>query len=174
MPEHPDKDLIFVTVSMAEILLAQNLVEETRAVVVQLLKSDPQNPRVKALAERLRQVMKATDDTPTAIPPQGRDYITLEWDGALRLRWELTRDGLDIAKAEVRYLGNPNVRLFTAQPGPRGVRTASLDIEAEPPAGEHSRPGLPVPAVHVAAAGFLARTGRFLPLARSEPLLVTR
>jgi len=52
------------------------------------------------------------------------------------------------------------------------VRTSTLDIEAGLLAARLDLPGLPRPAVYVAAVGFLANTGEFLPLARTEPLTV--
>lgn len=173
MIERPDNDLVFATVSMAEILLAQNLVSETAKVVARLQKIDPANPRVIALAKRLKEMEKAGSAGAVAIEARGVDYVALERkDGPLLLRWELTGEGLAIAKAAARFSGTRVLRLFTAQPGPRGVRTASRDIGVTHAAGEMLCYGLPETAVHVGAIGYLANTGVFVPLARSEPCVV--
>ena len=172
MGEHPDKDLVFATVSMAEILLAQNLISETEEVVRQLQKSDPMNPRVIALAERLKQV-KGPPVEQQPVTPVGADTTTLlAGSNVVVLKWELTQNGLDLAKRRARYSGRSIARLFTASPGPRGVRTMTRDIEIEHPAAQVALRGLPQPAVHVAAAGFLANTGMFVPLARSDALVM--
>ncbi len=173
MVERPDTELMFVTVSMAEILLTQNLVNETAKVVARLQKIDPANPRVLALAKRLEEVAQAGGTGSVAIEERGVDYVKIERkSGSLLLRWELTPEGLAIAKAAARFSGTRILRLFTAQPGPRGVRTGSRDIGVEHAAGEMLCYGLPDTAVHVGAIGYLANTGVFVPLARSEPCVV--
>jgi hypothetical protein len=173
MTKDPDNELMFFTVSMAEILLSQNLVTETAKVVARLRKIDPANPRVAALAKRLEEVNRAGGSDAVPIKARGEDYAELELrNGPLLLRWELTREGLAIAKATARFSGSRVFRLFTAQPGPRGVRTGSRDIVLEHTSGEMLCHGLPDSAVHVGAVGYLANTGVFVPLARSEPCVV--
>lgn len=173
MGNHPDKELVFVTASMAEILLSQNLVPETEAVIRQLQKSDPGNPRVQALAERLRQIKESPTVEQKTLSAAARDEISLRSEQAeLAIRWGLTPEGLRLARAHARYSGRSIVRLFTAAPGPRGVRTGTRDTALQHDAGEMTIRGLPRPAVHVAAVGYLANTGLFVPLARSASLKV--
>ncbi len=174
MADPPDKEPVFVTVSMAEILLAQNLVSETEEVVRQLRRSDPDNPRIRALEERLKQVRSAPPVAQQPLPLEGRDTAVLNaGPDAVTLAWELTDEGLALARRRALYSGRSIARLFTAAPGPRGVRTATRDIEIAHPAAKVVLRGLPLPAVHVAAVGFLANTGVFVPLARSESLVVS-
>lgn len=172
MADQDDRDLLFTTVSMAEILLSQNLVAEARRVLNRLLASDPHNSRVAALTERILELEGKGEVAPIPVAPGGRDRVTLERVGeAVRLTWELTEEGLGIAERAARYSGRPVVRLFTAAPGPRGVRTATRDLDLQPLAAYTDLGGLPRPAVHVAAAGFLANTGSFVPLAESATLV---
>jgi hypothetical protein len=174
MGDRPDKDLVFVTISMAEILLSQNLVSETRRVLEELRKSDPENPRVIALAERLKQVSGAPPLEQTEVTTAGLDAVELfAGSDQVTLKWELTPEGLAIARQRAQYSGRNIARIFTAVPGPRGVRTGTRDIELLYIAGEAVLRGLPRPAVHVAAVGFLANTGVFVPLARSASLKVS-
>jgi hypothetical protein len=173
MGDRTDKDLVFITVSMAEILLSQNLVSETRRLVAELQKSDPENPRVVALAERLRQVAVAPPLEQTPVSAAGIDTAELlAGPDQVILQWELTPEGLGIARQRAQYSGRSIARIFTAVPGPRGVRTGTRDIELRHAAGRAVLRGLPRPAVHVAAVGFLANTGVFVPLARSASLVV--
>ena len=83
MAESPDNELMFVTVSMAEILLAQNLVSDTAKVVARLRKIDPNNPRVIALAKRLEEMARAGSASAAAIDARGEDYVELEQRTAL-------------------------------------------------------------------------------------------
>jgi hypothetical protein len=174
MGDHPDRDLVFVTVSMAEILLSQNLVTETEKVVLQLQKSDPENPKVIELAKRLQSVKGSPVDDQIPADPRGRDDVKVTYrEAALHLAWELTDEGVAVARARARYSGSRIVRLLTASPGHRGVRTMIRDIHIRPSAGRIALRGLPAPAVYVAAVGYLANTGLFVPMARSAPLTVT-
>jgi hypothetical protein len=164
-------DPIFVTIAMAEILLGQNLVGEARRVIDRLSQSQGKDPRVTALLERIEAVSKQKE--PISVEPKGEDYVTIETDGtALKIRWEMTGAGLAIAQKKARYSGQSVLRLFSAVPGPRGVRTSTQDIEVVPKAAELELNGLPRPAVYVAAVGFLSNAGEFVPLAQSRTLEV--
>jgi hypothetical protein len=165
-------DPIFVTVSMAEILLDQDMIEEAGKMVAQLLKREPNNSRVQALKVRL-DGFTAGESIPRK--PQGIDGISIEnLESGLRMVWELTTSSLELVGRQVRYSGCNVIRLFTAAPGPRGVRTTTRDIQIEIPAGQLDLSGLPSPAVFVAAVGFLANTGTFVPLARSIVLAAAK
>ncbi len=156
---------------MAQILIDQNLFDEARHVIEQLRARDGDDPRIAALGLRLEQISEPADPVP--VDTLGEDDVTVAIEGeALRVAWEITEDGLAMAKRRVRYSGKNIIRLFAAVPGPRGVRTSTLDIEAGLFAARLDLPGLPRPAVYVAAVGFLANTGEFLPLSRTEPLAV--
>ncbi|MCP4606701.1 MAG: hypothetical protein GY847_40370 [Proteobacteria bacterium] len=172
MTDHQAKDPFFVTAAMAEILISQNLAEEARRVTDQLSEREGESPRVIALYERLDEMSKQIDPIPAE--PRGRDSVTVAIEGkTLKVGWEITEDGLALARRKVRYSGHSVLRLFSAVPGPRGVRTSTQDIELELSAASLDLNGLPHPAVHVAAVGFLGNTGEFVPLARSEPLVVS-
>jgi len=159
----------FATVAMAEILLAQDLWQEAAEVVDALAARDPADPRVLDLRRRLGLRSSRGELQPQAVEALGRDRVSLEpTDAGLRLTWELTAAGLELARRVVRYSGLRIVRLFTAIAGPRGVRTGTRDIEISLPAGRLELPGMPSAAVYVAAVGFRGHSGVFVPLARSE------
>jgi hypothetical protein len=159
----------FVTVSMAEILLAQDLWKEAAEVVEVLAAREPVDPRVPELMRRLEQRSLQGELEQRPVDAEGRDRIALALTAAgLHLTWELTDAGLALARRSVRYSGVMIVRLFTAVAGPRGVRSGTRDIEVALPAGEIDLSGVPLSAVCVAAAGYLGRNGVFAPLARSE------
>lgn len=165
----PTLDPPFATVAMAEILLAQDLWQEAQAVLDVLLEQQPADPRVVDLRQRLEQRSRLGDIEQEPVTAAGEDRIALELDDkGLRVTWELTAGGLEIARRAVRYSGRSIVRLFTAIAGPRGVRTGIRDIELDLEAGWIALPGVPLPAVYTAAVGFLCRNGVFVPLSRSE------
>jgi hypothetical protein len=154
---------------MAEILLAQDLWKEAAEVVGALLSRQPIDPRVPDLARRLELRSAQGDVEQRPVDARGGDRAgLLRTESGLRLTWELTDDGLALARRVARYSGVSIVRLFTAITGPRGVRTGRRDIEVDLRAGQIELIGVPRSAVCVAAAGFLARSGVFVPLARSE------
>lgn len=158
---------------MAEILLRQNLVDEARLVVEKLLTEDPDNPRVTALADRIENVTGCRTVSQIPVSPKNTDIVSIqEFESSIRIEWGLTEEGLTLAKRKVRYSGRNVLRLFSAVPGPRGVRTSTQDLEIAHMTARLDLSGLPQPAVHVAAVGFLANTGEFVPLAQSEPLMV--
>jgi hypothetical protein len=159
----------FATVSMAEILLAQDLWKEAAEVVEVLAARELVDPRLHELKRRIEQRSLRGELEQRPVDAAGRDRIALALtDAGLGLTWELTDAGLALARRSVRYSGVTIVRLFTAVAGPRGVRTGTRDIEVELPAGELDLLGVPSSAVYVAAAGYLGRNGVFAPLARSE------
>jgi hypothetical protein len=156
---------------MAEILLAQDLWQDAAFVVEQIGARSPDDPRLDLLRRRIeeRAALGEIDETP--LPATGEDRMSLATDGrGLVLSWELTRNGIEIARRAARFSGRRIVRLFTAAVGPRGVRTGTRDIEVSLDAGQLVLKGVVDRAVHVAAAGFLARSGVFVPLARSLPV----
>jgi hypothetical protein len=160
----------FTTAAMAEILLGQDLVREAAEVIERLERTHGGDPRVERLRNRLGERLARGEAVQVPIPELGADRVALTVEGgALRATWELSDAGLAIAKRRVRYSGHAVVRLFTAAVGPRGVRKALVDFEIKHKAGRVDLGGLPRPAVHVAAVGFLGRNGAFVPLARSVP-----
>lgn len=170
MTEAREKEPLYVTVAMAEILLSQNLATESARVIGKLQKEN-NSPKVQALAQRLTEL----NHTPEPVPlePANRDAIQLSCEGrTLTIRWEMTKESLAMAKRVVRYSGHKVVRIFSAVPGPRGVRTWTRDITLSHLAARLDLRGLPNPAVHVAAVGYLCNTGQFVPLARSQPLVI--
>jgi len=161
----------FTTASMAEILLGQDLVREAAQLIERLERTHGGEPRVERLRSRLAERLARGEAVQVPVPELGTDRVALALDdGALRATWELSDAGLAIAKRKVRYSGHAVVRLFTAAVGPRGVRKALVDLEIQHKAGRVDLGGLPRPAVHVAAVGFLGRNGAFVPLARSAPV----
>jgi hypothetical protein len=161
----------FTTAAMAEILLGQDLVREAAEVIERLERTHGRDPRVERLRHRLGERLARGEAVQVPIPELGADRVALAVEGgALRATWELSDAGLAIAKRRVRYSGHAVVRLFTATVGPRGVRRALVDFEIRHKAGRVDLGGLPRPAVHVAAVGFLGRSGAFVPLARSVPV----
>lgn len=163
----------FDTAAMAEILLGQGLVREAAEVIERLGRSHGEDPRVALLRGRLTEKLAQGETAQVRIPETGSDLVVLApVAGTLRVTWELGDAGLAIAKRRVRYSGHAVIRLFTATVGPRGVRRALVDFEIEHKAGRVDLGGLPRPAVHVAAVGFLGRNGAFVPLARSAPVSV--
>lgn len=175
MNDSSNENQIFATVSMAEILLAQNMLLETRMVVEELLKSDPHNPRIIALFDRLQEVEKGELPKPVALAEMGMERIELSQDNrAMKIAFEITEKGMTIAKRSARYMGRPVVRIFTASPGPRGVRTVTRDIDVSIGAAAFNLFGMQRPAVHVAAVGYLANTGVFVAMSRTQkPLVVS-
>ncbi len=170
-----DKELLFITPSMAEILLSQNLLEAATQVIEELKRTHPDDPRVTSLETRLVEMRSSPMVEQSAGAPAGRDQVSLEWiDQLLRANYETSETGLAIARRKARYSGHTVIRLFTAAPGPRGVRVGSRDKELSHLAGRIDFTGLPRPAVHVAAVGFLSNSGEFVPLAQSEPLSIGR
>jgi hypothetical protein len=160
----------FTTAAMAEILLGQELVREASEIIERLRRTDPEDPRVRSLEERLAERLARGETVQIPEPERGADRVALAFDsGALSASWELSDAGLALAKRRVRYSGHAIVRLFTAAVGPRGVRKSLADFELKHKAGRVELRGLPRPAVHVAAVGFLGRNGAFVPLARSAP-----
>jgi hypothetical protein len=156
---------------MAEILLAQDLWQEAAAVVETLLERDQVDPRVAELERRLAQRSSHGEIEQQPVAPAGVDRVVLELaDERLRLTWELTPEGVELARRAVRYSGREIVRLFTAIAGPRGVRTGTRDVELSLPAGRVELLGVPLRAVYVAAVGYLGLSGVFLPLARSQTI----
>lgn len=159
---------------MAEILLSQNLLEQARRVVEELIATDPKNPRIPELARRIEELAQRSGHETVPLEPIGKDSIYLELSGgSVRVYWELTERGLVLARNKAIYSGTPIVRLFTAALGPRGVRTGSRDHEIDKLCARRDFFGMPRPAAHVAAVGFLANTGEFVPMAQSSVLKVT-
>ena len=174
MTDENGKHPPFITISMGEILLAQNMLADTRKVVRHLQVQEPDNPRVKALAKRLKEVEKGESQRPSILPREGIDRIALaEKEGAVAVVFEITEKGMAIAKRTARYSGRAVVRIFTAAPGPRGVRTVTRDLDVEQGAASIPLFGLQRPAVHVASVGYLANTGMFVSLAQTERPLIT-
>ncbi len=162
--------LPFYTVAMAEILLIQDLLEDASHVLERLLETSPDDDRVKKLAARIWERKNLGELEQRPMEEVGHDNIELDLNGeTLDVLWELTDDGLAIARRKVRYSGHAIVRLFTAATGPRGVRTTTRDLAIEHTTAGVSLGGFPRSAVHVAAVGFLGRNGAFVPLARSLP-----
>jgi hypothetical protein len=123
---------------------------------------------VADLRQRLERRSRLGEIEQAQVTAAGEDRVILELDDqGLQVTWELTADGLAIARRAVRYSGRPIVRLFTAVAGPRGVRTGTRDIELDLEAGQIALPDVPLPAVYTAAVGFLGQNGAFLPLSRS-------
>ena len=175
MTEPTRKAPHFVTISMGEILLAQNMLSETRKVVAHLLEREPDNPRVQALSKRLHEVETGEMSKQMQIPREGIDRVLLAAkENAVNIVFEVTEKGMAIAKKTARYSGRAVVRIFTAAPGPRGVRTVSRDIDVEAGAGAIPIFGMQRPAVHVASVGYLANTGTFVSLAQTaRPLVIS-
>ena len=170
-----DKDM-FATAAMAEILLAQGLLDEARAAIDEAAGQTPDDPRIAQLRSRLALLVAVGEDGgQRSEKPRGMDRIDLLEDegGTVTVHWEITDDGRELARRRARFSGVDILRLFTAAPGPRGVRTTTRDTALEFPTGNLKMVGLPGPATHVCAIGFLANTGEFVPLARSVALSVT-
>lgn len=171
MSENEPPDVPFTTVAMAEILMVQDLVKEASEVIARLEDQHPGDERVHALRKRMSERMCLGVSTQNPVPATGVDRIALFFkEDTLHLEWELTPSGLELAKRVVRYSGQSIIRLFTAAPGPRGVRTTIRDIELERSLGGQEISGTPSGAVHTAAVGFLGRNGAFVPMARSLPI----
>ncbi|MBN2525920.1 MAG: hypothetical protein JXR76_05955 [Deltaproteobacteria bacterium] len=168
MSDQDSSGLPFTTVAMAEILMVQDLVKEASEVIAKLEKQHPGDERVEALRIRMSQKMGLGLKSQAPVPPRGRDRIELSFlNDALHIEWELTKDGLDLAKRTVRYSGQTIIRLFSAAPGPRGVRTSIKDLFLEMEIGQQDISGTQMGAVHTAAVGFLGRNGAFVPMARA-------
>ena len=168
--EHP----IFLTAAMAEILLQQSMLTEARHIIDQLLENAPENPRYIALDERLQAMVRQGELEPTPIATKNNDYIHLRFASkVLHMEWEVHEESIALAKRKTRYGGQAIVRLFSAVPGPRGVRTSTKDTLIEIGAAQLAFTGLPFPAVHVAAVGFLSKTGAFVPLAQSKTVVAS-
>jgi hypothetical protein len=174
MKEQENNKPMYVTVSMAEVLLSQNLVQEAKRVISRLEETEPSNPRVKVLSQRLKEMLTPPPVEPSALSPLGFDRVCLSLiNTGIQVEWELTETGLEIAKRAVRYSGRSVVRLFTASAGQRGVRTQLRDVNLPELIGKTLLLGMPRPAVHVAAVGYLADTGVFVSSAQSSSLRVT-
>jgi hypothetical protein len=173
--KHVDnQSTIFVTTAMAEILLHQNMLAEAGRIIEQLLEKEPENPRHIALGQRLKAMANHGEQEPTPMALKERDFVTLKLGKkTLHLAWEVKEKSVALAKRKARYAGHCIVRLFSAVPGPRGVRTSTKDMAVDPGAAQIEWTGLPRPAVHVAAVGFLSKTGEFVPLAESESLVAS-
>lgn len=161
----------FETVAMAQILLDQNLLEEAAEMIARLASVGSEDPRTGILLARLREMSGTLVEQRRAEARRGIDFVELRRDEVdLEATWELTDEGLAIARRRVRFSGTPILRLFTAAAGPRGVRKTYNDLELEELMASRPLPGLPRPAVHVAAVGFLGRNGAFVPLASCAPV----
>jgi len=157
--------------ALAEILLDQGLLAEARGMLERLQQERPGDGRIGGLLRRLVERERAGEPEQRPAERRGRDAVTLVVAGSdLEIRWELTEAGLDLARRAARCSGSPVVRLSTVTSGPRGVRRSFRDIALAHSCGSTRLAGLPRPAVHVAAAGFLARSGVFVPLAASAPV----
>ncbi|MBN2715352.1 MAG: hypothetical protein JXX14_05825 [Deltaproteobacteria bacterium] len=171
MSEQDTPDATFTTVAMAEILMVQDLVKEASEVIARLEQTHPDDERVKALRRRMSQKMGMGLKSQCPAVEKGFDRIHLHFsDDTLHIEWELTDDGLALAKRTVRYSGFSIVRLFSAVPGPRGVRTSVRDLILELNTGQQDISGTAKGAVHTAAVGFLGRNGAFVPMARALPI----
>lgn len=164
---------MFNTVSMAEILLSQNLVQETQEVIADLKDKKQGDPTIVTLEKRVESLSQTAEPRARPQPARGFDRVDISYaKRVLAVEYELTENSLMGAKKVARYSGYEIIRLFTASPGPRGVRTNTRDIKISSNAAVLEIRGLPFKAVHVAAIGFLAHTGLFVPVARSSPLVI--
>lgn len=171
MVEPTEGGTLFATSQMAEILIEQNLMDEARALIDLMIEKDPTDPRVVSIARRLDEIGAGRDVEQIPAEPTGNTFVSLvESDNALRVSWEVAEQRLTIAKNKVGYSGRAVLRLFSAVFRPRGVRKAFRDIELNHMAASLKLTGLPKPALHLAAVGFLGNTGEFVPVARSTPL----
>lgn len=161
----------FDTVAMAQILLDQHMMEEASEMIRRLVESSSEDPRTAALLARIEEKTRLGETEQVEVARQGIDSMILRrGPGSIEAGWELTDEGLGIARRRVRYSGIPIIRLFTAAAGPRGVRKTYNDVELVRLCARQVFPGLPRPAIHVAAVGFLGNNGAFVPLARSTTL----
>ncbi len=168
MSDPTSSEIPFATVTMAEILLGQDMIAEAAEVIDRLVDERGNDARVVELFERIRERSAQGEVSQDSIARKMVDHIEIESrDGVLRISFELTDQGLAMARRKVRYSGHAIVRLFTASTGPRGVRKNTRDIEILHPAAQFDIHGLPRSSVHVSAIGFLGRNGAFVPLARS-------
>jgi hypothetical protein len=161
----------FATLAMAEILLAQDLWAEAEDALDAFAKRHPRDPRIAEIGRRI--AARAADGAAeeVALEPRGVDRVCIGVAGAsLRVEWEVTGDGIAMARRAVGYSGTTVLRLFSASRGPRGVRCTTRDLGVASPSARVDLPGLHRPAVHVAAVGFLGNNGRFVPVARSATL----
>lgn len=168
MTEATNSEIPFFTVAMAEILLDQDMIAEAAEVIDRLVEEQGSDARVLELLQRVRDRLAQGEVSQDSIARKMVDRIEIDSsNGMLRISFEVTDQGLAIARRKVRYSGHSIVRLFTASAGPRGVRKNTRDIEILHPAAQFDIHGLPKSSVHVAAIGFLGRNGAFVPLARS-------
>jgi hypothetical protein len=157
------------TVALAVILLDQGLLPEARELLGRLERERAGDERIPRLLARLAE-LEGSESIQEPMERGGTDTVALAACGHdLELRWELTAAGLALGRRTARCSGAPVVRLLTVITGPRGVRKTWRDIALLHPGGRLLLRGLPRPAVHVAAAGFLARSGVFVPLCTSAP-----
>ncbi len=158
------------TPALAEILLDQGLLAEARKMLDRLERERPGDERVQRLVKRLAEREIAGEPSQEPRKGNGCDAASLVAVGRdLEVLWELTEEGLELARRAARCSGSPVVRLLTVANGPRGVRKNIRDIVLQHRSGRLLLAGLPRPAIHVAAAGFLAKSGAFVPLATSAP-----
>ena len=173
MADRPEDSALFATSQMAEILIEQNLIDEARALIDRLIEKDPNDPRAISLASRIDEISSGCDAEQIATAPTGKGFVSLDCQkNTLCVSWEMTEHELAIARRKVGYSGRTVLRFFSAVSKPRGVRTALRDIEIKHLTAQLSLPGLPRPAVYLAAVGFACNTGEFVPVARSTPLAV--
>jgi hypothetical protein len=165
------KQPAFITVAMAEILLVQNQLKEAAGMIKELEQRFPDDQRVQRLKQRLQQRERSGDLVQTSEVQTGKDSVVLKLDSSLlNIRWELTPESLALAKKQVRYSGKNILRLFTASPGPRGVRTAVQDFVLNYDCASMTVSGIPAMAVFAAAVGFLGHSGLFVPVGQAAPV----
>ncbi len=161
----------FITVAMAEILLSQNQMSKAAKMIKLLHKRNPFDARVEALKERLAKKKDTDEQIQKQVGATGKDRLELHlFPDNITVLFELTNNSLDIAKREVRYSGKAILRLFTAAPGPRGVRTTLKDFELEYNCASFKIAGLPKYAVYACSAGFLGHSGLYIPMIRAVPV----
>jgi hypothetical protein len=163
---------MYTTAAMAEILLSQDMLRDAEAVIATLEKEHPGDQRVQLLRQRLNDRQGGGEPVQRPEEPMGTDRLTMALDRTqLQVSWELSDDGLALARRQVRYSGQTILRLFIAQPGPRGVRTLTRDFDLAHHCGSCTFSGMPALAAFTAAIGFLGRNGHFVPMARAVPVV---
>ncbi|MBN2802157.1 MAG: tetratricopeptide repeat protein [Deltaproteobacteria bacterium] len=166
-----ENESTFVTVAMAEILLTQNQLDKAEEMINTLYKISPDDERVILLKERLALKKSSDNEVFNKNTPLEKDSVALSLNSdSLLVDFELTDEGLAIAKRAVRYSGRAILRLFTAAPGPRGVRTSIRDFELTETCASFKVAGIPQKGVFAASVGFLGHSGLFVPMARALPV----